>query len=222
MNVVFVVEEGPRQVVNEITISGLTLVDEDVVSRSLRLNVGDHLRTADWLDARRRLFESGLFRRVDILVEPLVSTGDTMPVRLQVNVEEWPALRFRYGFQVAEERPEENVSGRDLVPGVSADVTRRTLFGRAITVGAAGQYERRERLGRLFVSTPTPLRTRNSVLADLRAVQGGLSGRHDRDRHHDVIVGTARASRTTDPLIWAPVRAQPDVRHGSGPSSRSI
>ena len=40
-------------------------------------------------------------------------------------------------------------------PGVSADLTRRTLFGRAITVGAAGQYESLERLGRVFVNTPT-------------------------------------------------------------------
>ena len=84
-------------------------------------------------------------------------------------VEEWPALRLRYGFQVEEERPEENVEGRDLVPGVSADLTRRTLFGRAITVGAAAQYERLERLGRLFVNTPTLLRPAGPVVADARA-----------------------------------------------------
>ena len=58
-------------------------------------------------------------------------------------------------LQVAEERPEENVKGRDLVPGLSGDLTRRTLFGRAITVGAAAQYENLSRLGRLFMSTPT-------------------------------------------------------------------
>ena len=40
-----------------------------------------------------------------------------------MTVEEWPALRLRYGFQVSEERPEENVNGRDLVPGVSAVLT---------------------------------------------------------------------------------------------------
>ena len=121
----------------------------------MRLKVGDGLRTDDWLDARRRLFESGLFRRVDIAVEPQQGAADTAPVSLRVTVEEWPALRLRYGFQVSEERPEENVNGRDLVPGVSADLTRRTLFGRAITVGAAGQYESLERLGRVFVNTPT-------------------------------------------------------------------
>ncbi|HZL94667.1 MAG TPA: translocation/assembly module TamB domain-containing protein, partial [Vicinamibacterales bacterium] len=155
VDVVFVVQEGPRQVIQEITIAGLQSVNEGVTRRTLRLQVGDDLRTADWLDARRRLFESGLFRRVDITVEPQQGAIDTAPVTLRVTVEEWPALRLRYGLQVEEQRPEENVNGRDLVPGVSADLTRRTLFGRAITVGAAGQYESLERLGRVFVTTPT-------------------------------------------------------------------
>jgi outer membrane protein assembly factor BamA/autotransporter translocation and assembly factor TamB len=155
VDVVFSVGEGPRQVIQEITVDGLRQVAGDVARGTLRLKTGDPLRTADWLEARRRLFESGLFRRVDIRVEPLGGTDDTAPVRLRVNVEEWPALRLRYGFQVAEERPEENVNGRDLVPGLSADLTRRTLFGRAVTVGAAVQYESLERLGRLFVNTPT-------------------------------------------------------------------
>ena len=155
VDVVFVIREGPRQVIQEITITGVRSVDEDVVTRTLRLNVGDTLRTTDWLEARRRLFESGLFRRVDIDIEPLEGPAEAAPVRLRVVVEEWPALRLRYGFQVAEERPEENVKGRDLVPGVSADLTRRTLFGRAITVGGAAQYQSREKLGRLFMNTPT-------------------------------------------------------------------
>jgi outer membrane protein assembly factor BamA/autotransporter translocation and assembly factor TamB len=158
VDVVFVVEQGPQQVVREITISGLRSVAEDVARRVMRIELDQGLRTSDWLDARRRLFESGLFRRVDISVEPLEGAADTSsPVALRVVVEEWPALRLRYGFQVAEDRPEENVEGRDLVPGVSADLTRRTLFGRAITVGVAGQYERLERLGRLFLNTPTLL-----------------------------------------------------------------
>ena len=155
VDVVFAVKEGPRQVIQEITIGGLQSVSDEVARRTLRLKVGDGLRTDDWLDARRRLFESGLFRRADIAVEPQQGAPDTAPVTLRVTVEEWPALRLRYGFQVAEERPEENVNGRDLVPGVSADLTRRTLFGRAITVGVAAQYQNLERVGRLFMNTPT-------------------------------------------------------------------
>jgi outer membrane protein assembly factor BamA len=77
------------------------------------------------------------------------------PTRLAVAVEEWPALRVRYGVQVSEERPEDSVTGRDLRPGLSADVTRRTLFGRAVSVGGAVEYQRRERLARAFLNAPT-------------------------------------------------------------------
>jgi len=155
IDVTFVVQESSRQVIQEIAISGARSVNEDAVKDTLRLKVGDPLRTSDWLEARRRLFESGLFRRVDIDIEPLEGVAETAPVRVRVAVEEWPALRLRYGLQVAEERPEENVKGRDLVPGISADLTRRTMFGRAITVGVAGQYENLERVGRVFMNKPT-------------------------------------------------------------------
>ena len=39
------------------------------------------------------------------------------------------------------------------MPGLSADLTRRTLFGRAITIGGVVEWQRRERLGRVFLDT---------------------------------------------------------------------
>ena len=58
----------------------------------------------------------GLFRRVDVASEALRRVGEQRgterrPIRLRVTVEEWPALRLRYGFQVAERRPEDSVRG---------------------------------------------------------------------------------------------------------------
>jgi outer membrane protein assembly factor BamA len=76
-------------------------------------------------------------------------------MRIQVTVEEWPQLRVRYGFTVEEQRPAEEVRGRDLVPGLSADVTRRTLFGRAIALVGAVEYQRRKELGRGILNAPT-------------------------------------------------------------------
>ena len=84
---------------------------------ALRLEAGQPIGTGAWLEARARLFETGLFRRVDVAVEPIAeapATGLEQPVRVRVTVEEWPALRLRYGFQLAEHRPETEVTGRDL------------------------------------------------------------------------------------------------------------
>jgi outer membrane protein insertion porin family len=80
---------------------------------------------------------------------------NTTAMRLRVTVEEWPAVRVRYGLVLAEERPEDKIEGRELVPGVSADVTRRMLFGRPIGIGTAVSLQRREQRGRVFVNTPT-------------------------------------------------------------------
>ena len=104
----------------------------------------------DLLQARTRVLDMGLFRRVDVVSEAAQQSPARQrrsrrpPIRLRIAVEEWPALRLRYGFQVAETRPEDSVTGRDLTPGMSADVTRRTLFGKAITLGGALEWQRRE------------------------------------------------------------------------------
>ena len=215
VDVIFAVKEGPRQVIQEITISGLQSVNEEVVRRTVRLKVGDGLRTDDWLDARRRLFESGLFRRVDIAVEPQQGAADTAPVNLRVTVEEWPALRLRYGFQVSEERPEENVNGRDLVPGVSADLTRRTLFGRAITVGAAAQYENLERRRPGVHEHADVLRTLVQSSLTFERSREEFTHRHARDESHDGGVGAAGTMAEADAVVRPSLRAQPDVRHAA-------
>jgi len=152
VEVAFVVTEGPRQTLGEIVVSGNRTIDADVIVRAIRLQRGAPLRADDVLQARTRVFDTGLFRRIDIASEPMEPTERR---RLRVTVEEWPAARLRYGFVVAEERPEDSPEGRDLVPGISADLTRRTLFGRAIATGGAVEWQRRERRGRAFVNTPT-------------------------------------------------------------------
>jgi outer membrane protein assembly factor BamA/autotransporter translocation and assembly factor TamB len=160
LDVTFVVMEGPRQALAEIAVTGNSSIDTDVIERALGLTRNQPLRPEEWLQARTRLFDTGLFRRVDVSSEPIAGAASpegTLPMRMRVVVEEWPILRARYGVQVAQERPEDSVTGRDLVPGLSADITRRTLFGRAVTVGAAAGLQRRERLGRVFVNAPTML-----------------------------------------------------------------
>ena len=157
VDVTFSIDKGPRQVLGEITVTGNRSIDRDVIIRTLDLEIGDPLGADAWLLARSRLFDTALFRRVDVTAEPVAADAGQRPMRLLVTVEEWPGLRVRYGLQVAEERPAGEVEGRDITPGFSADVTRRTLFGRAVTVGAVLEYERRERLARGFLSSPTLL-----------------------------------------------------------------
>ena len=158
VDLTFVVVEGARQLLGEVVVAGNRAIAPDVIVRALGLPINTPLRTEDLLRARARIFDTGLFRRVDVESEPgdpSAGDGRVVPVQLRVTVEEWPALRLRYGFQVKEECPESEIERRDLVPGLSADLTRRTLFGRAITIGGAVEWQRRERLGRAFLDTGT-------------------------------------------------------------------
>jgi outer membrane protein assembly factor BamA len=156
--VAYAIVEGPRQVLRGISIAGNRNIDVDVITRALGLTVGEPLGADAWLQARARLFDTALFQRVDVAVEPLEQVSerqDERPARLVVTVQEWPALRVRYGLQLSEERPLDDVEGRNVTPGVSLDARRRTLFGRAVTVGAAAEYQRRERQARTYLSAPT-------------------------------------------------------------------
>ena len=156
--ITFAIDEGGRQSIADLAVTGRGRVDADVVGRAIRLEVGMPLRADELIAARSRLFDTGLFRRVDVTTEPMASSAaaaGAVPVRVRVTLEEWPSLRLRYGLELAEERPADDPTGRNLVPGISADLTRRTLFGRAVSVGLSGRYQQRERRARLFLTSPT-------------------------------------------------------------------
>jgi len=161
VDLTFEITEGSRQTIGDIEVSGSAGVDTDVVTRALRLTIGAPLEPAELLRARTRLFNTGLFRRVDVTTEPInrVSAADQeQPVRIRVALEAWPALRLRYGLQAAQEVSSTSVpAGRDVVPGLLADVTRRTLFGRAVSLSGSIQYQPRDRQARAFVNAPTLL-----------------------------------------------------------------
>ena len=158
VDLTFEINEALRQTVGDIMLSGGGGVDPDVVTRALRLTVGATLEPTELLRARTRVFDTGLFRRVDVSTEPMprVSASDpAQPMRIRVALEPWPALRLRYGFQIAEQRPESNPTGTSLAPGLSSDITRRTVFGRAVSLSGVLQYERRENTARGLVNAPT-------------------------------------------------------------------
>src|SRR6185369_12977072 len=106
VDLTFEITEGARQTIGDIVVSGSTGIDTDVVTRALGLTIGAPLEPAELLRARTRLFNTGLFRRVDVSTEPInrVSTADPeQPIRIRVALEPWPALRVRYGLQAAQQ-----------------------------------------------------------------------------------------------------------------------
>jgi outer membrane protein assembly factor BamA/autotransporter translocation and assembly factor TamB len=185
------IDEGPRQVVREIATQGLRRTSPELVSRELKLDLGQPVDRLAWAQARKRLYDTSVFRQVDIQAVPIDRAGPVepgadnpaavveQPIQAHVTLEEWPPLRVRYGFELDEQRQPASES-RDLRPGVAADATYRNVFGRAATTGLALRYTKDFQAARAFFSKPSflglPL-TSNLFLARSREQIGGSTAR---------------------------------------------
>ena len=170
------VDEGPRQVLRDITIEGTRRTSPALVSRELKLAVGQPVDLSAWAKARKRLFDTSVFRQVDIQAVPIESpvggasveqgvppvppvqsvepAENIQPIRARVTLQEFPPLRIRYGFEV-DDQLEPVSEMRTLRPGLAADATYRNVFGRAATTGLALRYTKDFEAARGFFITPS-------------------------------------------------------------------
>jgi outer membrane protein assembly factor BamA len=131
--------------------------------RRLRLEPGAPVVLDQWAEARRRVYETGLFRSVDLEPTPSASPasgeGD-QAIDATVRLEEWPALRLRYGLQMVTGGSLASEEGRkDLQAGAVTEVSRQTIFGRAASVGVSLQLRKDEQEARGYLSLPRTLGT---------------------------------------------------------------
>ena len=175
VDVAIAVDEGPQQRVRDVTIAGLVRTRPAIVRRALALDAGGPVNLAEWSNARRRLYETGVFRSVDIQPEPMSApptpvTPDVpaeQPVRAKVTLSEWPPFRLRYGLEVNDRQSSPSDSARSLSPesatgngrtfglGLASDISARNVFGNAISVGLAGRYTRDFRAARAYATAPS-------------------------------------------------------------------
>jgi outer membrane protein assembly complex protein YaeT len=156
----FAVLEGPQQILKEVSAEGATRTDDDIIFRALRLRIGEPVDLASWSQARKRLYDTNVFRQVDIEPVPITPTAEEsavgiQPVRAVVRVVEYPVWRLRYGAQFNDETAvEADPDGDERLQslGILADLQNQNLFGRALTAGIAGRYERNRQAGSLFTS----------------------------------------------------------------------
>jgi outer membrane protein insertion porin family len=179
----FAVLEGLQQILREVTTAGDTRTDDDVLRRALRLQIGEPVNLEDWAQARKRLYDTNVFRQVDIEPVPIPPTSEESaagiePVRAVVRVVEYPVWRLRYGAEFVDERaqvPDPDGDLRLQSFGVLADLQNQNLFGRAVTGGIAGRYERNRQAASLFSSNSSffslPIRTSGFVFMSRQRFQ---------------------------------------------------
>ena len=161
VSVAFDINEGPQQVIQEIRFVGGERTRTNLVARALQIAPGEPVDLGAWNRARRRLYETGAFRSVDIEAEPIdVASADAetgqQPVRAIVVLEEWPAYRLRYGLQLQDQQqPLGDQTQQQLHLGVVGDLTHQNFIGRAITLGTAFRWDTDTRIVRGFGRVPT-------------------------------------------------------------------
>ncbi len=174
----FSVTEGERQVIAEVVFEGGPRVRERA-ERALDLRPGEPVVLGEWAEARKKLYDSGFFKSVDIEPEKIVTaaaaseTSDggaaqaareapAVPVpdgeeevRAKVTLQQWPALRLRYGLQIVTEGELASEEGRSrLQLGAVAELTRRTLWSLPASVGLALQVRETYQQARGFFTLP--------------------------------------------------------------------
>jgi outer membrane protein assembly factor BamA len=167
------VDEGRQQRLHDVVTTGVEHTRPALVSRALKLNVGEPVNLAAWNEARRRLYQTGAFRSVDIEREaieepsggtPATGAATAEAVRALVTVQEWARFRFRYGVELndtsqtgdpSEILPSFQEGGRTFSLGATSDFAARNLFGRAVTAGIAARYTLDFSAARTYLTMPT-------------------------------------------------------------------
>ena len=161
VSVLLEVDEGPRQIIRTVEVVGGERTRANLVARALRITPGQPVDFGAWNLARKRLYDTGAFRSVDIQAEPLDPSqgqvaAEEQPVRARVVLEERPLYRLRYGLQVNDESaPLSEQNSRDITLGLVGDLTRQNFVGRAITLGTAFRWDADRRVARGFATVPS-------------------------------------------------------------------
>ncbi|MFN2446988.1 MAG: translocation/assembly module TamB domain-containing protein, partial [Vicinamibacterales bacterium] len=157
----FTVEEGAQQILRAISTEGVIRTREGVIRRALRLRVGQPVDLAQWSQSRKRMYDTNVFRQVDIEPVPMEPTpedqaANIQPVRAVVRVVEYPAWRARYGLQYRDQRADDDEDAttgtRQDGFGILGDLQNQNLFGRGVTGGVAVSAQRERQATSLFAS----------------------------------------------------------------------
>ena len=145
----------PREVLQAVEVTGNEVTRCKVLTEALRFEIGQPVDLDAWALARKRLYDTNVFRLVEIQPVPVGEAANgVQQVKAVVTVEEYPQWSFRYGFQLEGERRtdiEEFTNARNA--GVVSEIRNPNLFGRALTGGVFGMYTRDRQDGSVFVAT---------------------------------------------------------------------
>ena len=151
VHVTYTVKEGERQYVRGVLRTGLRYTKPRLIEKAFTLNAGDPLSPIEQTNIQKRLYDLGVFARIDTAIEN--PDGNTQHKYILYNIEEANRYNFAVGFgaQVGNFGTPSSTSVQSAAgkagfsPQVSLDVSRLNLLGhRSFRVAARSLLEHRE------------------------------------------------------------------------------
>lgn len=173
----FHITEGRQEFVRGVLVEGLHTTRETLVDRQLRINPGDPLSPIAMAETQRRLYDLGVFARVDAAVQNPDGDEDSKYVLYQVEEARRYSITGGVGAEIA--RVGGSTAQADLTdpegatgfsPRVSLDVSRINAFGNGDTITLRSRLSTLQAGGsRLFAAAPVrESRPRHRLFGPLR------------------------------------------------------
>lgn len=141
VHVVYIINGGPQHFVREVIITGLRDTNRALVEKRIRLQPGDPLSNNEVFASQRRLYDLGIFARVDTAQQN--PDGDEISKTLLFNLEEASRWGFTGGLGAEIARIGGGVTsfdspagGTGFSPRINLGVNRTNFLGIGHTVGA--------------------------------------------------------------------------------------
>ena len=147
VDLIYKISEGPRQYIEQVLISGLDTTRSYIVDQQLLLKAGEPLSQSDILETQRRLYDLGIFEKVEIAVQN--REGKERFKNALVQVEEGGRYTVSVGggvdvarFGAATEEVSDPEGQAGISPLVSFEVTRLNFRGRNHTLSFKSRLSR--------------------------------------------------------------------------------
>ncbi len=134
VNLEYQVREGPRKYVREVLVSGLERTDPGLVRERISLGPGEPLSRTEVLETQRRLYNLGIFAKVDMALENPLGEERDKNVLLNVDESSRYTITGGLGAEIAKiggcrDCFEAPAGQTGFSPRVYFDITRRNAFG---------------------------------------------------------------------------------------------
>jgi len=155
----YIIHEGPQQFVRQVLINGLKYTRPELVNRKLMLNPGDPLSPTEITETQRKLYDLGVFARVDQAIQD--PDGDTTHKYVLYQLDE--ARRYSLALGIGAELGriggcndclDAATGASGFYPRISMDISRNNLWGLAHTISLRTQFSTLEQRALLNYSWP--------------------------------------------------------------------